>query len=268
MRFRLFVPAVVVAAISTAAGAPASANRRGVHGYGLSLNLPLVGSGTCCREKSPRSLARARTSNSMRRSSRRSDTCRCRSAFTPGQHGCSSRQDAGNSSSTSTQRRLTSPPRMQSWRRFTSGPGVHRSLLRASGPLPAGKRGTAVRRQPREPTCRPGPQLSPTRTARSTFPPDATRARAGARGVVAWVGLVRPRRTHPFPVRKDPLDLRQAFCTRAWEGAIPGVTQCTLWSHIPGRFEISVYVYLRERSRLGAAQAELRRLVPPKWPTR
>jgi hypothetical protein len=98
------------------------------------------------------------------------------------------------------------------------------------------------------------------------LPPDATLARAGPRGVVVWVGLVRPRRARAFPVRKDPLDLKHAFCTRAWEGAIPGVMQCTLGSHVPGRFEISVYVYLRQRSRLPAAQAELRRLVLPRWP--
>ena len=42
--------------------------------------------------------------------------------------------------------------------------------------------------------------------------------------------------------------------------------QCTLWSHLPGRFETSVYVYVKERSRLEAAQAELRRLVLPTWP--
>jgi hypothetical protein len=98
------------------------------------------------------------------------------------------------------------------------------------------------------------------------LPPEATLARIGARGVIVWVGLVRPRANHPFPVRKDPLDLKQAFCTRAWEGAIPGVMQCTLWSHMPGRFEISIYVYLRNQDRLPAAQAELRRLVLPTWP--
>jgi hypothetical protein len=98
------------------------------------------------------------------------------------------------------------------------------------------------------------------------LPPDATLARTGRAGIVAWVGLARPRSSHPFPVRRDPLDLKQAFCTRAWEGAIPGVMQCTLWSHVPGRFEISVYVYLRNRDRLPAAQAELRRLVLPRWP--
>jgi hypothetical protein len=96
------------------------------------------------------------------------------------------------------------------------------------------------------------------------LPPDATLARAGAGAVVVWVGLQPPRRRNPFPVRNNPLDLRKAFCTRAWEGSLPGVTQCTLWSHVLDRFEISVYVYLRQRARLQAAQHELRRLVLPR----
>lgn len=98
------------------------------------------------------------------------------------------------------------------------------------------------------------------------LPPDATLAYAGSGGIVVWVGLSRPRRTNPFPTRLDPLDLRQALCTHSWEGAIPGVIQCTLGSQVPGRYQISIYVYLRERSRLGAAQAELRRLALPAWP--
>ena len=40
--------------------------------------------------------------------------------------------------------------------------------------------------------------------------PDATLAHVGTRGIVAWVGLVRPRRSHPFPVRNDALDLRRS----------------------------------------------------------
>lgn len=98
------------------------------------------------------------------------------------------------------------------------------------------------------------------------LPPEATLVRDGTHGIVVWVGLSRPRRTGPFPVRSDPLDLKQADCTRSWEGAIPGVMQCTLWSQVPGRWQISVYIYLKHRNQLPAAQAELRRLVLPRWP--
>jgi hypothetical protein len=98
------------------------------------------------------------------------------------------------------------------------------------------------------------------------LPPEGTLARAGRGAVVVWVGLTRPRRTNPPPVRRDPLDLERAFCTFGWEGGIPGVMQCTLASLVPGRYEVDVYVYVRQRSRLTAAQAELRRLVLPAWP--
>jgi hypothetical protein len=56
-------------------------------------------------------------------------------------------------------------------------------------------------------------------------------------------------------VRKDPLDFKQAFRMRTWEGAILGVTQCTLWSHMRGRVENSIYVYLRSRDRKAGARA-------------
>lgn len=115
---------------------------------------------------------------------------------------------------------------------------------------------------------RSGPQPSPPRWYVSAWastipyengpmdlPPDDTLAHAGARDVVVWVGLHRPRRRNPFPVRRDPLDLQQATCTASWEGGIPGVTQCTLWSQVPGLYEVDVYVYLRDRTRLAAASA-------------
>jgi hypothetical protein len=98
------------------------------------------------------------------------------------------------------------------------------------------------------------------------LPPVDTLAHGGARAVVVWVGLEPPPRRSPFPVRRDPLDLRQAFCTRGWEGAVLRLMQCTLWSQVPGKYQVDVYVYLQARSRLAAAQAELRRLVLPRWP--
>jgi hypothetical protein len=137
--------------------------------------------------------------------------------------------------------------------RFTSSPGWQ---VGRSGPQPSRPRGYVSAW-----ASTVAYQNSPI-----DLPPEATLARAGARGVVVWVGLSRPRRTNPPPVRRDPLDLTHPFCTFAWEGGIPGVMQCTLWSQLPGRYDIDVYVYLRERSRLVAAQRELRRLVLPTWP--
>lgn len=100
------------------------------------------------------------------------------------------------------------------------------------------------------------------------LPPDATVSHIGARGAVVYVWVTRPGGEATAAVRKDPLDLEAAHCTRQWEGQVPGVMLCTLLSRIPRRYDVAVSIFVRERSRLPAVQAELLRLVLLAWPTR
>jgi len=106
------------------------------------------------------------------------------------------------------------------------------------------------------------------RNGPSDLPPDATVSHIGAQGAVVYVWVTRPGGEATAAVRKDPLDLKAALCTRQWEGEVPGVTQCILLSRVPRQYDVAVYVYVRERSRLPSVQAELRRLVLPAWPAR
>ena len=266
MRVRLVVLAGAIAATSAFAGASTAASGRGVHGYGLSLTLPsgwighvlpgeivaIAHSGAVVQldEEFVSPQRYVRLPQRVRSGTTRLFVATGGRKFFLYVHTTAANLVAANQVLSSVRAVPWSaplaPPRFRAVSGWQAG---------HSGPAPAAWASVSA-------------WASTVAYANSPvdLPPEATLARAGRRGVVVWVGLVRPRRTHPFPVRKDPLDLKQALCTRSWEGAIPGVMQCTLWSHVPGRFEISVYVYLREQSRLGAAQAELRRLELPKWP--
>lgn len=264
----LVLGAAVLMAAPTLAGASVAANGRGVHGFGLSVTLP---PGWVGHVLPGEVFAIARSGASIQldeavaspqryvRLPQRVHTGTTRLFVEAGRrkfflfvHSTTANLAATNAVLASVRIRPWSAPLAPP--HFLRAPGWQ---VGHSGPAPATRANVSG-----------WASTVPYANSPVDLPPDATLARPGTRGVVVWVGLVQPRRSHPFPVRKDPLDLKQAFCTRAWEGEIPGVMQCTLSSHMPNRFEISVYVYVRERSQLAAAQAELRRLVLPKWPIR